>query len=535
MSSAERGWALKFGFALALFLSMPYLMGYFSGAGGWVFSGFLFGVEDGNSYIAKMVQGSTGAWLFRSPYSTMGQEGVLVFLPYLLLGKLAAGPALHEQLVGLFHIFRVAASMMVAWAVYRTSAVFLANQGDRRWVTAVALTGGGLGWLIGLFSPGGEWLGSLPLDLISPESFGFLSVFGLPHLAVARALGLLGLVSYLGAQARSDWGWLAGLFLAVSALFQPLTAVTVCVLIAAHQLSLLVAAFTGGRVTDWGNRLRAPLGAAAVVGPYLVYLAVNFSTDPYLVAWTEQNRLNTPHPAHYLAAYGVLIPFAIAGAGLALRKLGRPGTLLVLWVLLLPVLAYAPLSIQRRLSEGIWVALAITSALGIERLFQSRVLAHWVRLGVLVLVLPTSFLIFVGALSSAGSISRPTFLPAEQVAAYDWLADNAEVGSAVLTTYQTANPLPAYAPVRVAVGHGPESVGLLQNNRSIARYLAMEMSTEEARGFIAQHDFDYLLMGPYENGLAEQRPPYPEMWLLKYSVQGWSVYARAPTGISVDP
>ena len=40
--------------------------------------GFIFAVEDGNSYIAKMLSGVQGAWLFRTPYTSMQQGGVLM-------------------------------------------------------------------------------------------------------------------------------------------------------------------------------------------------------------------------------------------------------------------------------------------------------------------------------------------------------------------------------------------------------------------------------------------------------------------------
>jgi len=76
---------------------LPYLLGYASQGDAWRFTGFVFGVEDGNSYIAKMLSGSAGAWLFRTPYTPEAQRGVLAFLPYILLGKLASPPGLHEQ------------------------------------------------------------------------------------------------------------------------------------------------------------------------------------------------------------------------------------------------------------------------------------------------------------------------------------------------------------------------------------------------------------------------------------------------------
>jgi hypothetical protein len=101
-----------------------YLVGYASQGTEWRYSGFVFGVEDGNSYLAKMLSGSAGAWLFRTPYTAEEQRGVLAFLPYFLLGKLAGPPGLQVQLAVLFHLFRLAAGILAILATYDFLAYF---------------------------------------------------------------------------------------------------------------------------------------------------------------------------------------------------------------------------------------------------------------------------------------------------------------------------------------------------------------------------------------------------------------------------
>ena len=164
MTTKERRWVWIYGIALALVCSLPYVVGFAQAGSNWQFSGFVFGVEDGNSYIAKMLAGSNGEWLFRTPYTTMEQRGELVFLPYLLLGKLAASPALHLQLVLLFHLFRFAVTPFTVFAIYRFSTLFLKDLAWRRWVTILATVGGGLGWTLSLFGRT-DFMGSMPLDL----------------------------------------------------------------------------------------------------------------------------------------------------------------------------------------------------------------------------------------------------------------------------------------------------------------------------------------------------------------------------------
>ena len=195
----DRRWLIITSLVFLVITSLPYLLGYFRQGDDWRFTGFVFGVEDGNSYIAKMLSGAYGSWLFRSPYTSMPQSGVLAFLPYILTGKLASNPEIHDQLVVLFQIFRILAGALLAFAVFQFAELFLPDRKSRRLATAIILFGGGLGWLGWLSFPS-AWTGRLPLEVYSPEAFGFLAFLGLPHLSAARAFLLLGFTAFL----RSD-------------------------------------------------------------------------------------------------------------------------------------------------------------------------------------------------------------------------------------------------------------------------------------------------------------------------------------------
>ncbi len=118
-----------------------------------------------------MLSGAYGAWLFRTPYTTALQKGVVAFIPYLLLGKLASGSGMHEQLLALFHIFRIFGGILAIFATYDFLALFLVSIHLRRLGLALCVCAGGLGWIAVL-------LGSktLPLEFYSPETFGFLSI-----------------------------------------------------------------------------------------------------------------------------------------------------------------------------------------------------------------------------------------------------------------------------------------------------------------------------------------------------------------------
>ncbi len=519
MKPGERNWALKYGIALGLLCSVPYLVGYFREDSRWVFSGFVLGVEDGNSYIAKMLLGSYGAWLFRTPYTLIQQSGEIAFLPYLLLGKLAHPPALHVQLVSLYQLFRFIVTPFTVFAIYRFSTLFLDGRGWRRWVTVLATLGGGLGWILPLFGRT-ELLGSLPLDFISPESFGFLAFLGLPHLILARGIMFSALYAYLEdgrSQARS---YRSGILLLVLALIQSLSTLSALAVIFFHQGLMLIKNFRAGELRRrW---LLAGLRAVAPSVPLISYFVVRFSSDPFLRAWTAQNRIYSPHPIHYLLAYGVLFIPVLVGIVKKLRVQEPRWVFLVGWIFVAPVLAYFPHNLQRRLVEGIWIVLLIITAYSLE-LLPAKLLRP-IRTLASVLMIISPVLLFSGAIQVALNPERPVFLKAEHVQGFSWMQENAPVGSAVLADYPTSNALPAWAPVNVVLGHGPESVGFEDLEPQVEAFFTGRLAEGERDTWLTALGVDFLIITKPAGGDGNFEPKADNLLLNVYENGGLVIY-----------
>lgn len=238
-NTSHRKWVLGFTLFLIFLTSLPTILAELSAGEDWVFTGFLFGVQDGNSYIAKMLRGFAGDWLFTTPYTAYPQSGIFAFFPYYLLGKLAAPPGLHDQLIAIFHWLRVGGIIFLVWSLDRFLRFFLGDdEGLIRWGLMLATLGGGLGWL---YLAGAErlWGGDLPLELYSPESFGFLMLMGLPHLLFARGFLLISIQSILTTNKPSvQQGVKAGIGLMLVGLFQPLTTAAAWAVLAAFCVSV---------------------------------------------------------------------------------------------------------------------------------------------------------------------------------------------------------------------------------------------------------------------------------------------------------
>lgn len=530
---AGRGWALAFAVLVMLLTSLPYLLGYANQGRDWRFTGFVLGVEDGNSYIAKMQTGSVGAWLFRTPYTSADQEGVVAFLPYMLLGKLAAPPALHEKLVLIFHAFRIAAGVLAILATYDFIAYFISRERDRRYGLVLAVLGGGLGWVLLLLGQD-TWLGSMPLEFYSPETYGYLEVFGLPHLSLARAAMLWGLLVYLRSACRNarlslKAAAVLGSLWLLAAICQPLTALCLGAVVGLHLVALAVVNIfepeeqRSAGWLEWRSRLLFVILAFIIPAPFLIYNAISFSTDPYLRSWTAQNLILSPPWPHYLLAYGLLLPFAAIGARNLLRHDPLEGWLPVAWIIAFPVLAYAPVNLQRRLLEGIWIAMVVLALWSLRTEVQPGV--RWrLFLSTTLLAYPSTLILFAGSITSVLHPGEPMYRQAAEVRVFEQMAANSTPGSVVLASYATGNALPAWAPMRVVIGHGPESSGLERLEAEVQHFYDSDTADADRKRLVDQLNISLVFHGPHEHLLGGWEPARSNQMKEIYRQGRYAVY-----------
>ena len=519
---SERHWVLIFSCLVMITTTLPYVVGFAVQGQEYRFTGFVFAVQDGNSYIAKMLGGTFGAWLFRTPYTAASQQGVLMYLPYILLGKLAWPPGLHVQLVMLYHLFRFIAGVLMIQASYDFLAFFAQDIRLRRFGLALIVLGGGMGWVF-VFLGQEQWLGSLPLEFYSPESFGFLSIFGLPHLAIARACILWSLLIYLRFVKNHNTStnnvreaMKIGFLWFLAGIFQPLTLLVIGVVIGFHMIGLALWQTylqSEKKLTDWNrwrDQFRFVVLAGILPAVLLIYIAYSTLTDPFLSQWGAQNILVSPHLLHYFLAYGVLIPYAWIGGRQLMRENIWVGWLLVGWVFLLPILAYFPVTVQRRLPEGIWVVICVLAILALQNWtergfldgFRKRYLAYMP----LLLLFPSTIILWLGGLLATRNADLPIFRPIDEVILFEYLQKEAKPGEIVLSAYETGNPLPAWAPVRVVVGHGPESTDLELLLRQVQEIYNSKMPDSQRLDWITDTGIDYVFWGPAEKEIGDWDP-----------------------------
>jgi hypothetical protein len=575
----RREWLIAALYALIVLLltSIPYWLAWSREGADWSFSGFMLGVQDGASYLAKLRLGARGLWEFYLLHTPEPHAGTpLINLPYILPGQIVRlfiapdDPRLPFILIGVFHLLRWLCGVLFIVAVYGFVARFLRRPADRILATVLVTLGGGLGWLLAV-TGNNDWLGSPPVDLFVPEAFPFHMLYGLPHLSLAGA-GMLGgmamllgsgeqsrdLMQYPSRLAGSSPGTPSGKaakrqsrdFMAEDVGATRRVAptgrwwlTTVCWLITGlsvpFYLAVIYVVLAAWGAASWGIQRRFPLVLlrralvpALLTLPLFAYYVLAFRGNPALAQWSAQNLLASPHPLHYLLAFLLLLIPAAWGARRAWgrARLEFRQALLLAWPLIVPVLVYLPINVQRRLATLVIVPLAILTVMGLRWMIHQRPRLRFARPLLLTATLATSaFLIFTGVLGALNPYV-PLYRAAGELRALQWLNAQAPVDTVVLASFETGNVIPAYTNLRPFVGHGPESLFALAKTDQTLAFFGGQMEESQRQALYAEFAIRYIFYGPLECKRAVEAgaDPAAPAWVgdadLVYDAEGYQIY-----------
>ena len=505
LTKQEWRWLIGWALLIMLITSLPYLYGLSLSTPDRQFGGFILGVEDGHSYLAKMRMGATGGWLFHLPYTPEPHDGAYLFTFYLALGKVSHLFDVSPVLV--YHLARVVFGVGLLLTLYYFIASFVEDFLLRRFAFLIAALGSGLGWLLILFGLT-PTLG-LPLDFYLPEGFIFLVLLNLPHLALAESLLFIAMLLTLFGWQTNLWSpilW-AGLVLLLMALM------------ASFYLTVYVVVFGGVWVIklvihrSLSRSLRPMLQIITpvlIASPLVFYQAYVFLTNPIFQIWAQQNIILSPPIWHYVFAYGLLIIPAVYGSRLLLthslpNQPAQPSVkilFLIVWCLVFPILVYLPFNLQRRLVVGVQVPLAILAAVGLSTLYknylrrQEHRLAH---IGTLIIFSLTNLFILVGGFVTLFGRPTPIFQATVEIEAMQWLNQETHRDrEVILALYDSGNLLPAYADVRPFVGHGPETVNSDEKRAQADRFFDGQTNDTWRLDLLRRFDVTYVYYGPKE-------------------------------------
>lgn len=535
---AGRPWpAIIYALALLALTTLPYLLAWSQPDASWRFSGFLIGVEDSQSYIAKMRQGAAGQLDFTLVYTTEPhQPAVGVYLHYLLPGWVIgrfipeSSPALTPALIAAFHALRLAAAAVYLAVLYRFISAFVLTVRLRLLAFVLATIGGGLGWLLLL-------TGTLPPEFFLPEGFGFLSLLAVPHLLLARAALLGGLLLLMRAAESGRWRPAvgAGLCWALMAAIVPFYLAVVYALLGAWIGLVWL------RARAFPARLLAmSVAAGGLTLPLFAFYLLQFGANPAMAAWSAQNLLPTPAPLVLILAYLPLLIAALTALPFVWASAYDKGrlNLLLAWVLIAPILAYLPINVQRRLLEGVLIPLALLAAIGLAGWARHGRAGQILAGGTFAAACLSSLLLLMGSMGAALNPAVPAFRPAGEATAFAWLNGHAPRNAVALSSFETGNALPAFTHLRPFVGHGPETIAASEKAALAEAFFQGSLTAAEQAALLAgpciapaplacSDPIDFVLFGPLER--ARSHGEAVEAWAsgltLIYDEAGYRIYA----------
>jgi hypothetical protein len=104
------------------------------------------------------------------------------------------------------------------------------------------------------------------------------------------------------------------------------------------------------------------------------------------------------------------------------------------------------------------------------------------------------------------------------------LAGNTFPGEVVLASFNTSNALPAWAPLRTIVGHGPESIHLKEIQPQVEQFYSSASTDKTRELLLEKFGIAYVLWGPEEQKLGSWNPAKASYLKKIYQDSGFSIF-----------
>jgi hypothetical protein len=462
-----------------MIVSVPYLYAFQQGGSSWRFSGFLLNPIDGHSYLAKMRLGLNGYWKFVLPYSAVPGEGAYLFLFYIFLGHIAR--ILNLPLILVFHLFRVAGSIFLIWALWRLFASCFKETKYRLLGFGLAVFGSGMGWLAIM-------TGSFTSDFWVAEAYPFLSMYANPHFPIGLGLIILALIP----GKYKQWHYLLlGIILAV---VQPFSIVILLFLFLALFIFQIISIgeFQINELVK-SKYFSALVGIGALGGVFLVYQYWSIINDPALAVWNAQNRTPSPVLFDFLISFSPVIFLSLVGIKYAWRS--ESGRILVVWVLVSIVLVMIPWNLQRRFLTGLYVPLVGLAVFGIVGLEERKNLNFRISiLALVILSIPTNLIVILSGFQAINQLDRNIYISTSLKDSLDWISHHTDEKSLILTDQSTGLFIPSITGRRVIYGHPFETINAEDELEFVSHFYGDNLNSDVLESKLESRGIDYLLI-----------------------------------------
>lgn len=481
---------------LLLFLNLPYVIALAITDQKYMFGGFLLNPVDGYTYLAKILQGRLGNWLFTLPYSAEPNQGAPIFWFYLLLGHLSRW--LNVSPVFTFHLARFLSSIALLVSLKSFFERLFANKPQIAfWAYLMAVLGSGCGWLASL-------AGIITSDFWVAEAYPFLAMYSSPHFSLGLAL-LIWFVSKLLIAKSVKTGWIlsgAGLLLSIVLPF----GIVIAALVAFGDVLISIA-------LKEKAKYQTIIAFLLPGGLFILYQFFIIRTDPVLAQWDAQNLTVSPPVWDILVSFSPLLVFAVYGGVKTFIRRHRPLMILTVWLVLGLLLIYVPFNLQRRFMLGYMIPVAGLAAYGI-----SEVKFRWkrpLRLALLIAALPTIFIVILGGLMAVRNSDPRLVINRDEMDAFVFLVESSGCDDLILASPETGLLIPAFTGRRVIYGHPFETVDGAKAKIDVEAFFNASMNAESVEWAREKH-VKWVFWGPREHDYGKLPDELPKGLLMLY-------------------
>ena len=524
-------WLLVLGIAAGVMILtvLPYARAVRMAGAGEYFCGFLWGVDEGNVYLAWLRQAAAGRWLLANQYTIAPQNPHFFNVFLILLGRFSALTGLAPIVV--FHLARFLGGMFLLCAFYLLVAEITASRRIRLAALLIAALSSGLGWIVYLQAkmsdlPLGAWDGLRPMDVAygwqaQPEAVTFLSLLLNPLFVIS--MGLLCLVLRYGLRAARAPGLrsavVSGILLLILGNVHTYDALIVYLALFAW---FVVVAVQGAITWRTAASRYAVIAVLGLPGPLWAYYTMRL--DP---AYSQKAATPTHSatPWDYAIGYGLVFLLALVGAVVIIRlrrtaarkageKFSRKLLFPIVWAALGFGLLYLPVSFQRKLIEGLHLPLCLLAAVALVELHRrlaGRVSFALILAVFLLLTVPSNLLFLadcfdhlaVNNVDLLRYLMPPTYLSHAEKTALSWLEANAPDGAIVLSSSLTGSHIPAHTPCRVVAGHWAETLRFREMLQLVGHFYWPGREPSVRRQILRRIGADFVYYGPQEQLLQQ--------------------------------
>jgi len=355
---------------------LPYIFGWWLTPPETRYFWLIYNPDDQNVHLMWARQAMEGKLFFHDLFTTEPHPGLFTNLFSLLLGWFCrlTGISLHFG----YQVFRTLIAVAFLLTAYWLSSFLLSDSRSRLFALLLIGFSSGFGWILVLF----WWItGQRPPfffvdvspELTMPEANSFLSmtVAPLAALGVTLVMGSLGcLLASTEVEPKRSYRSLALSILLGMLVVNVHTYAAIPMLIAVFLWQVLQGiVFRCVNLRELASVLLFAFPVALLLGGQ----AILFSRDPAFAQKAATPTL-TPSPVILIGSYGFIALGTALGLPAAWRKVksGEKGwALLLAWTVAIVASIHLPVSFQRKMIEGLHVALCFLTALAFEERAKS--------------------------------------------------------------------------------------------------------------------------------------------------------------------